>query len=108
MALRSNVIRTRTFLKSVNVCSIGLPLLLLLYKVSEKSGTNGNCIYYLHYMLYMFTLTLCAFSQPLCNVCADFAQHIAIDSSTTVCNSLPKVPKISDFIITAYTIPDNH
>jgi hypothetical protein len=42
-------------------------------------------IYYLHYMLYMFTPTLYAFSQPLYHVCADFSQHI--DSSTTVCNS---------------------
>jgi hypothetical protein len=33
-------------------------------QVSEKSGTNGNFIYYLHYMLYMFTPILCAFSQP--------------------------------------------
>jgi hypothetical protein len=65
--------------------------------MSEKSGTNGNFIYYLHYMLYMFTPTLYAFSQPLYQVCADFAQHIGIDSSTTVCNSLPKVTKISDF-----------
>jgi hypothetical protein len=53
--------------------------------------------YYLHYMLYMFTPTLCAFSQPLYRVCADFAQHIGIDSSTTVCNSRHKVTKISDF-----------
>jgi hypothetical protein len=37
------------------------------------------------------------FSQPLCHVCADFAQHIGIDSSTIVCDSLPKVTKISDF-----------
>jgi hypothetical protein len=48
-------------------------------------------IYYLHYMLYMFTPTLYAFSQPL------FAQHIGIDSSTIICKSLPKVTKISDF-----------
>jgi hypothetical protein len=54
-------------------------------------------IYYLQYMLYMFTPTLYAFSQPLNHVCADFAQHIGIDSSTTVCNSLPKGTKISDF-----------
>jgi hypothetical protein len=59
--------------------------------MSEKYGTNENFIYYLHYMLYMFTPTLYAFYQPLCNVCADFAQHIGIDSSATVCNSLPKV-----------------
>jgi hypothetical protein len=51
----------------------------------------------LHYMLYMFTPTLYAFSQPLYHGCADFAQHIGIDSSTTVCNSLSKVMKISDF-----------
>jgi hypothetical protein len=38
-----------------------------------------------------------AFSQPLYHVCADFVQHIGIDSSTTICNSLPKVTKISDF-----------
>jgi hypothetical protein len=65
--------------------------------MSEKSGTNGNYIYYLHYMLYMFTPTLYALSQPLYHVCADLAQHIEIDSSTTVYNSLPKVTKISDF-----------
>jgi hypothetical protein len=56
-------------------------------------------IYYLLYtcMLYMFTPTHYAFSQPLYHVCADFVQRIGIDSSTTVCNSLPKVTKISDF-----------
>jgi hypothetical protein len=54
-------------------------------------------IYYLHYTLYMFTPTLYAFSLPLYHVCADSAQHIGIDSSTRVCNSLPKVTKISDF-----------
>jgi hypothetical protein len=48
-------------------------------------------------MLYMFTLTLYAFSQSLYHVCADFAQHIGIDSSTTVCNYLPKLTKLSDF-----------
>jgi hypothetical protein len=52
---------------------------------------------YLHYMLCMFTLTLYTFSQPLYHVCADFSQHIGIDSSTAVCNSLPKVTEISDF-----------
>jgi hypothetical protein len=70
---------------------------LQLYSVFKKSGTNGNFIYYLHYMLYMFTPTLCAFSQPLFHVCADFAQHIGIDSSTRVCNTQRKVSKISDF-----------
>jgi hypothetical protein len=65
--------------------------------MSEKSGTNKNFIYYLLYMLYMFTPTLYAFSQPLYHVCGDFAQHTGIDSSTTVCNFLPKVPKILDF-----------
>jgi hypothetical protein len=69
----------------------------LFYRVSEKSGTNGNYIYYLHYMLHMFTPTLHARSQPLYHVCEDLARHIGIDSSTTVCNSLPKVTKISDF-----------
>jgi hypothetical protein len=54
-------------------------------------------IYYLHYMLYMFTPTLYAFSQPLYQVCEDFAQDIGINSSITVCNFLPKVRKISDF-----------
>jgi hypothetical protein len=54
-------------------------------------------IYYLHYMLYMFTPTLYEFSQPVYHVCADSAQHIGIGSSTTVSNSLPKVTKISDF-----------
>jgi hypothetical protein len=63
----------------------------------RKSGTNGNFIYYLHYVLYMFTPTLYAFSQSLYHVCEDFAQHIGIDSSTTVCNSLPKVTKLADF-----------
>jgi hypothetical protein len=38
-----------------------------------------------------------AFSQPLYRDCADSAQHNAIDSSTTVCNSLPNVTTISDF-----------
>jgi hypothetical protein len=70
---------------------------MLNIQVSGKSGTNGNVIYYLHYMLYVFTPALYAFSQPLYRVCADFAQHIGIDSSTTVYNPLPKVTKISDF-----------
>jgi hypothetical protein len=48
-------------------------------------------------MLHMFTPTLYAFSQPLYHVCADFSQHIGIDSSTTVCNSLSTVTKTSDF-----------
>jgi hypothetical protein len=48
-------------------------------------------------MLYMFTPTLYALCHPLYHVNADFAQHIGIDSSTTVCNSLPKVMKILDF-----------
>jgi hypothetical protein len=51
-------------------------------------------IYCLHYM---FTPTVYAFSQPFYHVCSDFAQHIGIESSTTVCNSLPMVMKISDF-----------
>jgi hypothetical protein len=38
------------------------------------------------YALYVHPDTL-PFSQPLYHVCADFAQHIVIDSSTTVCNS---------------------
>jgi hypothetical protein len=38
-----------------------------------------------------------AFSKPLYHVCADFAQHIGIDSSKTAFHSLPKVTKISDF-----------
>jgi hypothetical protein len=58
-------------------------------------------IYHLHYMPYMFTPKLYAFSQPFYHVSADFAQHIWIDSSTKVCNSLPKVTKIS--YLTAYT-----
>jgi hypothetical protein len=45
----------------------------------------------------MLNPTLHAFSQPLYHVCADFAQHIGIDSSTTVCNSMPEMLKISDF-----------
>jgi hypothetical protein len=70
-----------------------------IYRMSKKPGTIGILfiIYYLYYMLYMFTPTLYAFSQPLYHVYVDFAQHIGIDSSTTVCNSLPKVTKISDF-----------
>jgi hypothetical protein len=56
--------------------------------------------FYLLFIIYI-TPTLYAFSQPLYHACADFAQHIGIDSSTTVCNSLPKVTEISDF--TAYT-----
>jgi hypothetical protein len=54
-------------------------------------------IIYLHYILCMFTPTLYAFYHLLYQVCADFAQHIGIDNSTTVCNSLPKVTTISDF-----------
>jgi hypothetical protein len=54
-------------------------------------------VYYLHYMLYMFIPTLYALSQPLYHICEDFAQHIGIDSGTTVSNSLPNVLKISDF-----------
>jgi hypothetical protein len=65
-------------------------------KSLEPMGILFN-IYYLHYMLYMFTQTLYAFSQPLYHVWADSAQHTGIDSSTTVCNSLPKVTKFSDF-----------
>jgi hypothetical protein len=49
-------------------------LMLLMYRCL-KSGTNGNFIYYLHYMLYMFIPTLYAFSQLLYHVCADFAKH---------------------------------
>jgi hypothetical protein len=52
---------------------IVVSLVFFTVQVSEKSGTNGNFIYYLHYMLYMFTPTLYAFSQPLYDVCADFA-----------------------------------
>jgi hypothetical protein len=44
-------------------------------------------IYYLHYMLCIFTPTLYAFSRPPYHVCAYFAQCIGIDSSTRVCNS---------------------
>jgi hypothetical protein len=61
------------------------------------SGTNENFLYYLHYMLYMSTPTLYTFSQPLCHICAYFGQHIGTDNSTTVCNSLLKVTKTSDF-----------
>jgi hypothetical protein len=52
------------------------------YRMSEKSGTNGIFIYYLHYMLYIFTPTLYAFSQPRYHVCADFAQHIGVEVNT--------------------------
>jgi hypothetical protein len=45
----------------------------------------------------MFIPILYAFSQPLYHICSNFSQHIGIDSSTAVCNSLPKVTKISDF-----------
>jgi hypothetical protein len=45
----------------------------------------------------MFTPTLYAFSQPLYHVCADFAQHIGINSSPSVCNSLPKVTEIANY-----------
>jgi hypothetical protein len=48
-------------------------------------------------MLYILTPTLYAFSQPLYHVYADFDEHIGIDNTTTVCNSLPNVTKISDF-----------
>jgi hypothetical protein len=60
---------------------------------------NGNFIYYLHYMLHMFTPTFCAFSQPLYHVCADFPQRVGIDSSTRVSNSLP---------LAFGSIPDDH
>jgi hypothetical protein len=66
-------------------------------QVSEKSGTNRKYIYFLLFILYMFTATLYPFSQPLYHICADFAQHIGIDSSTTIRTSLPKVTKVSDF-----------
>jgi hypothetical protein len=68
-----------------------------LYRMYEKSGTNGNFIYYLHYMLYMFIPTLYAFSQQLYHVRADFSRHIGIGSSITVRDSLPKLIKISYF-----------
>jgi hypothetical protein len=48
----------------------------MMYRVAEKSGTNGNYIYYLHYMLYMFTPTLYAFSEPLHHVYADFVSKM--------------------------------
>jgi hypothetical protein len=56
---------------------------------------------YLLFIIYII-FSICsprhyAFSKPLYHVCADFAQHIRIDSSTTVCYSLPKVTKISHF-----------
>jgi hypothetical protein len=44
----------------------------------------------------MFTVILYTFSQPLYNVCADFAQHIGMDSSSTMCSFLPTVTNISD------------
>jgi hypothetical protein len=67
--------------------------------MSEKSEANWNFIYYLHYMPYMFTPTLYAFSPLLYHVYADFAQYIGIDSSTTACNFLPQRTKILDFNI---------
>jgi hypothetical protein len=54
-------------------------------QMSEKSGTNGNFIIY----------SICSVCSP--HVCANFSQHIGIDSSAAVCNSLHKVTKISDF-----------
>jgi nitrate reductase gamma subunit len=63
----------------------------------RKVWNRWDFIYYLHYMLHMFTPTLYPFSQPLYHVSVDFAQHIGIDSRTTVYNYLPKVTKISDF-----------
>jgi hypothetical protein len=103
MAMTFGIKNLNSKLKIAVFCDV-MPCSLV--QVSEESGTNGNCIYYLHYMLYMFTPTLHARSQPLYHVCADFAQHIGIDSSTTVYNSLPKVTKPR--ILTAYTIPDDH
>jgi hypothetical protein len=67
--------------------------------MSEKSGTNGNFIYYLLFTLcalYVHPDTLRILSAALPCLCG-FAQQIGIDSSTTVYNSLPKVTKISDF-----------
>jgi hypothetical protein len=83
-----------------SLCIISEPYVV--YRMSEKSETNGNSIYNLLFTLYgaytrIFIPTLCAFSQPPYHVCADFSQRIGIDSSTTVCNSLPKVTKISEF-----------
>jgi hypothetical protein len=72
----------------------------LFVQMSEKSGTNANFIYYILftlYALYVHPDTLCIFSAALPCLCVDFAQHIGIDNSTTICNSLPKVTKISDF-----------
>jgi hypothetical protein len=71
----------------------------LMYRVSEKSGTNGNFIYYLLftlYALYVHPDALRIFSAAFpcwCGFCSTYwdRQH------TTVCNSLPKVTKISDF-----------
>jgi hypothetical protein len=77
-------------------------IIYLVYRMSEKSGSNGNFIYYLFFMLYALYVhpdTLRIFSADLPCLCADFAQHFGIDSSTTVSNSLPKVTKISDFNI---------
>jgi hypothetical protein len=55
--------------------------------------------YYLLFTLYALYVprdTLRIFSAAL-PCFSDFAQHIWIDSNTTVRNSLPKVTKISDF-----------
>jgi hypothetical protein len=54
--------------------------------------------FYLLFMLYALCVhpdTLRIFSAAL-PCCADFAQHIGIDSSITVFNYLPKVTNISD------------
>lgn len=57
--------------------------------MSEKSGPKANFI--------CCSIRSAAHSTPPYHVCANFAQHIMTDSSTTVRNSVSKVAKISDF-----------
>jgi hypothetical protein len=61
------------------------------YRATERSGTDINCTCSLHYMVHMIKPIIYAFSELLCLVCADFAQHIGKYSSTIGYNSLPKV-----------------
>jgi hypothetical protein len=55
----------------------------------------------LHHPIFSLFYVICCICSPRhsthCYVCADAAQHTGMGSSTVVCNSLPKVKKISDF-----------
>jgi hypothetical protein len=48
-------------------------------------------------MKMMFTSTLYALSLPLYQVYMAFAEHIWMESTSTICNSLPKVKGFCDF-----------